>query len=54
MKSLYQFFICFCSKNVVRKRRFLRGKKKFNMDPKKVSLHDHAGDVGVVRDPDGF
>uniref|UniRef100_A0A3Q0S7J0 Cytohesin 4a n=1 Tax=Amphilophus citrinellus TaxID=61819 RepID=A0A3Q0S7J0_AMPCI len=24
-----------CSKNVVRNRRFLRGKKKFNMDPKK-------------------
>lgn len=27
-----------CSKNVVKNRRFLRGKKKFNMDPKKVSF----------------
>ncbi|XP_008302222.1 cytohesin-2-like [Stegastes partitus] len=27
------------NKNVVKNRRFLRGKKKFNMDPKTVSLH---------------
>lgn len=28
-----------CSKNVVKNRRLWRGKKKFNMDPKKVSLY---------------
>lgn len=31
-----------CSKSVVRNRKFLRGKKKFNMDPKKVSLYTNT------------
>lgn len=35
----------FCSKNVARKRKFLRGKKKFNMSPKKVSFHVFKADL---------
>ena len=38
---------CFCSKTLQRNRKMAMGRKKFNMDPKKVSGEDDSGMVFI-------